>query len=112
MAFFSALGKIIKESSGPYLLEELNVLAKGSINSFLKEKSHKCKRMLPFKIVHFESYLTSRNLEEVFGTIIQYERDLDRFKYQYLHTSTKEFELTEDYLLYVYSNKRGKRKNN
>ena len=46
MAFFSALGKIIEESGGPHVLDECKVLAKGSINSFLRGKSCKrCKRM-------------------------------------------------------------------
>ena len=77
MAFFSALGKIIEESGGPHVLDECKVLAKGSINSFLRGKSYKrCKRMhellaLAFEILHFESYLTTRNWEEVMGTILQ-----------------------------------------
>ena len=57
---------------------------------------------LAFEILHFESYLRTRNWEEVMGTILQGKKDLDRVKYQYLHTSSKEFdELTEDYFLYV-----------
>ena len=83
-------------------------MAKGSINSFLIGKSYKrCKRMhellaLVFEILHFESYLTTRNWEEVMGTILQEKKDLESVKYQHLHTSTKEFdELTKDYFLYV-----------
>ena len=46
---------------------------------------------LAFESFHFEPYLRTRNRE-----------DLNRVKYQYLHTSTLElYELTEDYLLYV-----------
>ena len=57
---------------------------------------------LAFEILHFESYLTTRNWEEVIGIILQEKKDLERVKYQYLHTSTKEFEkLTKDYFLYV-----------
>ena len=68
MALFSALGKIIV---GPHILGECKVLAKGSINSFLRGKSDKrCKRMheplaLAFDILHFESYLTTSYWEEV-----------------------------------------------
>ena len=75
--FFSALGKIIEESGGPHILNECKVLAKGSTNSFLRGKRYKqCKRMhellaLAFEILHFESYLTTRNWEEVMGTILQ-----------------------------------------
>ena len=63
---------------------------------------------LASEILHFESYLTTRNWEEVMGTILQEKKDLESVKYQYLNTSTKEFdELTKDYFLY----KRRKRKN-
>ena len=52
-----------------------------------------------FDILHFESYLTTRNWEEVLGTILQEKKDLNRAKYQYVHIRTKEFdELTKDYL--------------
>ena len=59
MALFSALGKIIEESGSPHILDECKVLAKGSINSFLRGKSYKrCNRMhdllaLAFEILHF-----------------------------------------------------------
>ena len=54
---------------------------------------------LTFDILHFESYLTTRNWEEVLGTILQEKKDLNRAKYQYVHIRTKEFdELTKDYL--------------
>ena len=86
----------------------MQVLAKGSINSFLKGKSYKrCKKthellVLDFEIFHFDSYLTKRKREEVLITILQEMKDLYRVEYQYLHTSIKEFDgLTEDYLLYV-----------
>ena len=70
---FSFLGKTIEQSVGPHILDECKILAKGSINS----KSYKrCERMREvlapaFEIVHFESYLTIRNLEEIMGTILQ-----------------------------------------
>ena len=35
-----------------------------------------------FEIVHFESYLTIRNLEEIMGTILQGKKDLERVEYQ------------------------------
>ena len=77
MAFCSALGKITEESGGPHILDECNILAKGSLNSFLRGKSYKrCKRIdellaLAFEILNFESYLTTRNWEEVMETILQ-----------------------------------------
>ena len=38
---------------------------------------------LAFEILHFESYLTTRNWEEVMGTILQEKKDLESVKYQY-----------------------------
>ena len=32
---------------------------------------------LAFEILHFESYLTTRNWEEVMGTILQEKKDLE-----------------------------------
>ena len=71
IAFFSALDEIIEELSGPHILNEINILAKGSTASFLRGKSYKrCKRMhelslLAFEILHFESYLTTRNWKKL-----------------------------------------------
>ena len=67
MAFFSALCKIIAESGGPYVLQESEALAKGSINGFLSGKNNKrCKRMheilsLAMEILHFESFLQKQD---------------------------------------------------
>ena len=47
---------------------------------------------LAFEILHFDSYLTTRNREEVFGTILQEKKDLDRIRCQYKHNSTREFD--------------------
>ena len=63
LAFFSALGKIVAGSGGPYILQESEALAKGSINGFLSGKNYKrCKRMheilsLSMEILHFKSFL-------------------------------------------------------
>ena len=38
MALFKAFGKVIEESGGPYILNECEVLAKGSVSSVCKEK--------------------------------------------------------------------------
>ena len=74
----------------------------------LKGKSYKrCKKdawVFVFKILHFKSYLTTRSYEKLLGTILHEKKDLDPNKYQYLHTSNKEFdEPTRDYFLNVYT---------
>lgn len=66
MALLSAYGKFIAESGGPHILNECEVLAKGSINSFNKGKNYKrCKRMhellaLAMESLHFEMFLASQ----------------------------------------------------
>ena len=65
---------------------------------------------LAFEILHLESPLTTTNLEEVLGTILQGKKDLDLVKYQYLHPTTREFdELIKDYLLYVPTTMKGEK---
>ena len=65
MAFFSAIGKIVDESGGPHILNECDVLAKGSLRSFYKGKNYKrCKRIhetlsLALQVLHFEAFLGS-----------------------------------------------------
>ena len=90
MAFFFCPGKshwrIRLLKSLKNILDECKILAKGSINSFLRGKSYKrCKRMheflaLVFEILRFESYLTTINWE-VMGTTLQEKKDLERVKY-------------------------------
>ena len=63
MAFFSALGKVIADSGGIHVLNECEVLAPGSVNSFTKGKNYKrCKRVhmllaVSMQCVHFRSFL-------------------------------------------------------
>ena len=40
LALFSAFGKIITVSGGPHILNECDVLAKGSVNGFIKGKNY------------------------------------------------------------------------
>ena len=66
MALFSAFGKFISESGGPYILNECEVLAKGSLQSFQHGKNYKrCKRMhellaLATESFHVESFLENQ----------------------------------------------------
>ena len=84
MALFHAIGKFVEESGGPYILNECNVLAKGSLKGFITGKSYKRSKRLhqllsvAFEILHFESYLTKiQNTEEVID-IIKYELDITK----------------------------------
>ena len=40
MSYFSSLGRIIEGSGGPYVLTEMEVVAPGSLNKFLKGKMY------------------------------------------------------------------------
>ena len=65
MAFHSAIGKLIAESGGPFVLNESGVLAKGSLKSFQTGKNYKrCKRLhdllaISLRSLHFEAFLIS-----------------------------------------------------
>ena len=63
MAFFKVMGKFIAESGGPYILNECDVLQKGSIIGFIQGKSYnRVKRLnrllsVTMEIHHFCSFL-------------------------------------------------------
>ena len=68
VAFFSAIGKVIAESGGLYILSEC---AKGSLHSFLTGKHHnRCKRLheilsLVLEILHFNFFKTMLNDDQI-----------------------------------------------
>ena len=46
MSYFSSLGRIIEGSGGPYVLTEMEAVAPGSLNKFLKGKMYnRCRRV-------------------------------------------------------------------
>ena len=76
MALLSAYGKFVAESGGPFILNECDVLAKGSLRSFHSGKNYKrCKRMhellaAAMQCLHFKSFLSSKeNSEEICETL-------------------------------------------
>ena len=60
MALFSAFGKFISESGGPYILNECEVLAKGSLQSFQHGKNYKRLLALATESFHVESFLENQ----------------------------------------------------
>ena len=56
---FSAIGKIIEGSGGPYILLESGAIATGSLPQFLKEKTYyRCRRihtLLPLDEAHLDA---------------------------------------------------------
>ena len=78
LAFFKALGKFLGESGGPYVLQEAEVLAKGSIRSFLVGTNYKrCKSFhevlaVALEVMLYEQYLnTIENKDESIATTYQ-----------------------------------------
>ena len=67
MALLKAFGKVIKESGGSYILNECEVLAKGSISSVFEDKDYKrAKRthellVLALQKLHFEQFTRSQD---------------------------------------------------
>lgn len=110
LALWNAFGKVIAESGGPHILNECEVLAMGSLNSFIKGKNYKrCKRMhellaLAMEIVHFDSFLsTQENATEICEVIQREVENLKQEKNVDSHGYSKEM---DDVLLqyHVYSN--------
>ncbi|KAG5862641.1 hypothetical protein JTB14_004270 [Gonioctena quinquepunctata] len=68
MAFFKAIGKYIDGSGLVEILVRTEVLANGSMNSFLDSKHfNRCKRLHPLiaaalQVLHFEKYLSTTNM--------------------------------------------------
>ena len=78
LAFFKALGKFLGESGGPYVLQEAEVLAKGSTRSFLVGTNYKrCKSFhevlaVALEVMLYEQYLnTIENKDESIATTYQ-----------------------------------------
>jgi len=71
MAFFGAIGKVVAESGGPHVLNECDVLAKGSLNSFYKGTHYnRCKRLhellaLAMELLHFQRFASALKYEDV-----------------------------------------------
>lgn len=72
MAYLSAMGKLVAESGAPHILNECEVLAKGSLKSFNKGKNYKrCKTIheifsLATEMLHFLQFLDlQENKEEM-----------------------------------------------
>ena len=85
MAFFSAIGKVIAESGGPYILQESEALAKGSIKSFITGKNYKrCKRLheilsLAFEVLHFERFLSLESDTRYVHHSLEMEEALEKY---------------------------------
>lgn len=68
MAFFHAIGKVIEDCGLTDILVDAEIIAGGSVNGFLQGKHfNRCKRIHPIislalQILHFQSFLTSKNL--------------------------------------------------
>ena len=71
MALFSAVGKYVAECGGPHILNEVGVIAKGPIKSFLSGKSYKnsrrCHQLLALAmgILHFTSFLGTKEENQI-----------------------------------------------
>ena len=70
MTFSSAIGKVNFKVS-PYMLSECDVLAKGSLRSFLSGKYYnRCKRSheilcLAMEVLHFNFFMNSLNYDQI-----------------------------------------------
>ena len=82
-ALLSVIGKYIAESGGPHILNEAQIIASGSLSSFLSGKSYKrSKRIhqmlaLSMEILHYQLFLKSKNANEIQNNI---NRDINEIK--------------------------------
>ena len=119
LALFIAFGKIIAESGGPHILNECKVLATGSSNGFTKGKNYKrCKRVheplsLAVEILHFKSFLSTKESKTSIRNIIQEELiTIKQQKYLDTHEYSKEmkdiFQEYRSYSIDTHTGKHGK----
>ena len=116
LALFHAIGKFIEESGGPYILNESNVLAKGSLKDFITAKSYKrCKRLhellsVAFEMLHFESFLSQQPNNEEIRYVITSELDtIEHNKNINLHEVSKKMDdVLSGYTQHITDTEQGK----
>ena len=116
LALFSAFGKLISESGGPHILNECEVLDKGTGNGFIKGKNYKCcKKMhellaLSMEILHFESFLyTQENASDICNVIRRELETIKQHKNIDSHSYTKEMDdVLQQYNVYSIDTQNGK----
>ena len=70
MSYFSSLGRIIESSGGPYVLTEMQAVAPGSLNSFLKGKMYNCSRRVhilcstTLHALHFQTFMQDEEFSD------------------------------------------------
>ena len=70
MSYFSSLGRIIEGSGGPYVLTEMEAVAPGSLNKFLKSKMYnRCRRVhilfsTALHALHFETFMQDEEFSD------------------------------------------------
>ena len=109
MALLCAFGKVLDESGGPHVLNECEVLATGSLKSFISGKNYKrCKRMhellaLSMETLHFEAFLAAQEDSVVICEMLKI--DLDNIRKNTItegYTYSKELEeIMTKYLRYT-----------
>ena len=70
MSYFSSLGRIIESSGGPYVLTEMQAVAPGSLNGFLKGKMYNCSRRVhilcstTLHALHFQTFMQDEEFSD------------------------------------------------
>ena len=107
MAFFKVMGKFIAESGGPYILNECDVLQKGSINGFIQVKSYNCGKRIhqllavAMEILHFRSFLLRHPDEDIDSLLTHEMAKLNKSKQFDNFDNSKELrEIIDSYKLY------------
>ena len=70
MSHFSSLGRIIEGSGGPYVLMEMEAVAPGSLNKFIKDKMYNhCRRVhillsIALHALHFQTFMQDNEFSD------------------------------------------------
>ena len=70
MYYFTSLGRIIEGSGGPYVLTEMEAVAPGSLNKFLKGKMYnRCRRVnilfsTALHALHFQTFMQDEKFSD------------------------------------------------
>ena len=114
MAFFSVMGKFIAESGGPYILNETQILRKGSLKGFLKGKCYNRGKNIhqllavAMEIQHFRSF-ERKHSNPQFNIIFKHEIAKLNDKQNDIENLSKEFQdIIDNYNRFSGDTRKGK----
>ena len=106
MSYFKAIGKVINDCGLSTIMVESEMLASGSVSSFIEGKHfNRCKRLHPMmalglQIMHFRSFLTHKNIQISEDIIEEIERLQSCQTHSFFIHNESLKEICNDYAIY------------